>query len=66
VYKKLDADKISELKAAHGQQPNEKPEMRDVIDDEALLGLMSMGESEVFADPITQMNTLKLEDDSKS
>jgi queuine tRNA-ribosyltransferase len=66
VYKKLDADKILELKAAHGQQPNKKPEMRDVIDDEALLGLVGMQEPEFSADPNVQLDNLKLEDDGKA
>jgi queuine tRNA-ribosyltransferase subunit QTRTD1 len=66
VYKKLDADQILELRAAHGQQPGKKPEMRDVIDDEALMGLMSMEESEVEADPVKQMDGLKLVDDTKT
>jgi queuine tRNA-ribosyltransferase subunit QTRTD1 len=66
VYKKLDADKILELRAAHGQQPNQKPEMRDVIDDEALMGLMSMEESEIEADPVKQMDELTLVDDVKA
>ncbi|KAH8732080.1 tRNA-guanine(15) transglycosylase-like protein [Phaeosphaeriaceae sp. PMI808] len=42
AYKSFDAEKILELKAAHGQQPNKKPAMQDVIDDEALLGLVGM------------------------
>jgi queuine tRNA-ribosyltransferase subunit QTRTD1 len=66
VYKKLDADQILELRAAHGQQPGKKPEMRDVIDDEALMGLMSMEESEVEADPVKQMDGLKLVDNTKT
>jgi queuine tRNA-ribosyltransferase subunit QTRTD1 len=66
VYKKFDADKILELRAAHGQQPNKKPEMRDVIDDEALLGLMSMEGSEVDVDPTAQLNGLNLGDDPKA
>jgi queuine tRNA-ribosyltransferase subunit QTRTD1 len=49
AYTKLDAAQIHALKAAHGQQPNNKPEMRDVIDDEALLGLMSMDEPDASA-----------------
>lgn len=48
------------LKAAHGQQPNRKPAMRDVIDDEALLGLVGMERVE----PEVQMESLKVEDDS--
>ena len=47
------------LKAAHGQQPNKKPEMRDVIDDEALVGLVSMDDIE----PSLQMENLKIDDD---
>jgi queuine tRNA-ribosyltransferase subunit QTRTD1 len=62
VYKKFDESKIAELKAAHGQQPNRKPEMRDVIDDEALLGLMGMEDVE----PSRQMEELGIEDDNKS
>lgn len=66
VYKKFDAEKILELKAAHGQQPNRKPEMRDVIDDEALLGLVDMQETAVSADPSVPMGAMTLEDDSKA
>lgn len=66
AYKRLDAEKILALKAAHGQQPNKKPEMRDVIDDEALFGLLGMQEPEVNADPNAQMGGLNLEDDPKA
>ncbi|KAH7067867.1 tRNA-guanine(15) transglycosylase-like protein [Paraphoma chrysanthemicola] len=65
AYKRFDADKIIELKAAHGQQPNKKPEMRDVIDDEALLGLVGM-EPGVDVDPTTQLDGLKIGDDTKA
>jgi queuine tRNA-ribosyltransferase subunit QTRTD1 len=45
AYRKLDADQIQALKAAaHNQQPHNKPDLGDVIDNEALLGLMSMDE----------------------
>jgi hypothetical protein len=40
--------------------------MRDVIDDEALLGLMSMGEEGVSADPEIQLEELKSEDEEKA
>jgi queuine tRNA-ribosyltransferase subunit QTRTD1 len=66
VYKKFDADKILELKAAHGQQPNKKSAMRDVIDDEALLGLMNMEEPELSADATVEMVRIRLEDDSRA
>lgn len=66
AYRKFDAEKILELKAAHGQQPNKKTEMRDVIDDEALLGLVGMGEEELSADAVKQLGGLKLEDDPKA
>lgn len=48
------------LKAAHGQQPNKKPEMRDVIDDEALVGLVDI-ENEYGQ---LEVENLKLESDS--
>lgn len=64
AYKKFDEAKILELKAAHGQQPNKKPEMRDVIDDEALLGLMDM--QGPYHDTTAQMQSLRLEDDPKA
>jgi queuine tRNA-ribosyltransferase subunit QTRTD1 len=67
VYKKFDADKIAELKKAASQQlEGKKGEMRDVIDDEALLGLMSMGEEGVSADPEIQLEELKSEDEEKA
>ena len=55
-----------QLRAAHGQQPGGKPQMRDVIDDEALLGLVGMHEGPVDADLVKQLDGLKLEDDRKA
>ncbi|KAH7135355.1 tRNA-guanine(15) transglycosylase-like protein [Dendryphion nanum] len=46
------------LVGAHGQQPNRKPEVRDVIDDEALLGLVDLENVDA-----QQLEDLKLEDD---
>ena len=40
--------------------------MRDVIDDEALLGLVEMEQSPVDADPTVQLNGLRLEDDKRA
>ncbi|KAF1962521.1 tRNA-guanine transglycosylase [Byssothecium circinans] len=39
AYKKFDEEKIVQLRAAHGQ----KAEVADVVDDEALVGLVGMG-----------------------
>jgi queuine tRNA-ribosyltransferase len=39
---------------------------RDLIDDEALLGLVEMEEVVVDADPAMQMNGLRLEDDKRA
>lgn len=47
AYKKFDEEKIVQLKAAHGQLVGKKPEVRDVIDDEALVGLVGMGDEDV-------------------
>jgi queuine tRNA-ribosyltransferase len=66
AFKKYSEDEILRLKAAHGQQPNRKPVMRDLIDDEALLGLVEMEEVVVDADPAMQMNGLRLEDDKRA
>ncbi len=63
AFRKFGEEEIAKLKAAHGQQPNKKPEMRDVIDDEALLGLVGMDEPDVSATSVAQMETLKIEDD---
>ncbi|KAJ8111321.1 hypothetical protein OPT61_g6054 [Boeremia exigua] len=63
VFTKYDDEKIAELRlaAAHGQQPGKKPEMRDVIDDEALVGLIGMNDVDV--DGARQVESLKLDDD---
>jgi queuine tRNA-ribosyltransferase subunit QTRTD1 len=66
AFKKYSEEAILKLQAAHGQQPNRKPEMTDVIDDEALLGLVEMDEYVVDADPVVNMNSLKLEDDKRA
>lgn len=57
AYKKFDGE--VPLRAAHGQQPNNKPQMRDVIDDEALVGLVGMED----AAGEVQLEDVKLEDD---
>ncbi|KAF2685464.1 tRNA-guanine transglycosylase family protein [Lentithecium fluviatile CBS 122367] len=57
AFRKLDEE--IPLKVAHGQQPNKKPAMKDVIDDEALVGLVGMED----ANGAMQMEDLKLEDD---
>jgi queuine tRNA-ribosyltransferase subunit QTRTD1 len=59
-FKRFDGEKEVKVYAAHGQQPNEKPQMRDVIDDEALIGLVdweNMGQ---------EVEELKLEDDAQA
>jgi queuine tRNA-ribosyltransferase subunit QTRTD1 len=63
VFTKYDEEKIAELRlaAAHGQQPGKKPEMRDVIDDEALVGLMGLDQLDV--DGARQVESLSLMDD---
>ena len=63
AFKKFGEEEISKLKAAHGQQPNRKPEMRDYIDDEALVGLVGLEHAPVDADPAVQVGSLELEDD---
>ncbi|KAL6703421.1 hypothetical protein ACN47E_009680 [Coniothyrium glycines] len=65
AFKRFSEDEIVKLRAAHGQQPNNKPETRNLIDDEALLGLVEMGESTIEADPTMQVQQLKLDDDAK-
>lgn len=62
VFTKYDEKKIAELRlaAAHGQQPVEKPEMQDVIDDEALVGLVGLDELDV--DGARQVESLRLDD----
>jgi queuine tRNA-ribosyltransferase accessory subunit len=58
AYKNLDKEVKAKMYAAHGQQPNKKPQLQDVIDDEALIGLVDMENVEGLAD-------IKLEDDAK-
>lgn len=62
VFTKYDDKKIAELRlaAAHGQQPGQKPEMRDVIDDEAMVGLVGLGDVDV--DGARQVEGLRLDD----
>ncbi|KAJ4293520.1 hypothetical protein N0V90_008803 [Kalmusia sp. IMI 367209] len=62
AFRKFDGEAKVVLKGAHGQQPNKKKEMRDVIDDEALVGLVGM-EGEAGA---LQVEDLKLDDDEKA
>lgn len=50
------------LKGAHGQQPETHKEMRDIIDDEALMGLVEIEEGV----PPLQVDDLKLENDEKA
>ncbi|KAH7396394.1 tRNA-guanine(15) transglycosylase-like protein [Pyrenochaeta sp. MPI-SDFR-AT-0127] len=65
AFRKFGEEEILKLKAAHGQQPNKKPEMRDVIDDEALLGLVGIEGPELGADLAVPVEGLKLEDDTR-
>lgn len=51
-------EKDGVLQAMHGQLPNAKPEMRDVIDDEALVGLVGLENVE----PGEEAEKLKIED----
>ncbi|KAF9691289.1 hypothetical protein EKO04_010588 [Ascochyta lentis] len=64
VFTKYDDAKIAELRlaAAHGQQPGSKPAMQDVIDDEALVGLVGL--EEVDVNGARQVESLSLEDDA--
>ncbi|KAF2705864.1 tRNA-guanine transglycosylase [Pleomassaria siparia CBS 279.74] len=52
-------EKEAVFQAIHGQQPNAKPEMRDMIDDEALVGLVGLEN----VDSAKAVEQLKLEDD---
>ncbi|KAF1833998.1 tRNA-guanine transglycosylase [Decorospora gaudefroyi] len=65
AFNKFGGEDLVKLKAAHGQQPNKKPATRDVIDDEALLGLVGMEEHGINADAAVQMDKLNLEDDER-
>lgn len=64
VFAKYDDAKIAELRlnAAHGQQPGAKPQTRDVIDDEALVGLVGLHEVDV--DGARAVESLSLNDDT--
>lgn len=66
AFQKYDEQKIIELKAAHGQQPGQKPQMRDVIDDEALVGLVGLGDDGISADPVEMVERIEIEDDKKA
>lgn len=63
AYRSFDKEKNIKLIGAHGQQPNKKPAMRDVIDDEALLSLANLESGEPVANPTEQLEHLKIEDD---
>jgi len=65
VYRKLDANQVEELKAK-GQQLNRKMVARDLVDDEASIGLMSLDEQEISADPATMVQDSKVDDDPKA
>lgn len=64
AFKKFSEEEIVKLKAAHGQRPNSNPEAKDMIDDEALLGLVGIGIGSVEADPVKQLSQLQLDDDT--
>jgi queuine tRNA-ribosyltransferase len=53
AYKDLEKVK---LYAAHSQQPNKKPAVQDMIDDEALSGLVDI-------ENLQKLEDMKLEDD---
>lgn len=65
AFRKFGEEEIMKLRAAHGQQPNKKPEMRDVIDDEALLGLVGVEGLGLNTDPAELVEGLKLEDNTR-
>ena len=66
VFTKYDDAKIAELKlaAVSREQSSMKPGMRDVIDDEALVGLVGL--EEVNIDSARQVESLKLEDNPET
>lgn len=65
AFKKFSEDEILKLRAAHGQRPNKNPEIRDYIDDEALVGLLGLENSAVDPDPVKQIDGLIIEDDKR-
>jgi queuine tRNA-ribosyltransferase subunit QTRTD1 len=58
AYKKFDEKRIVELRAAHGQNK----EVRGVVDDEALVGLVSLEDGGAGGDEEVRLDGLKLED----
>lgn len=66
AFKKFGDEEIVVLKAAHGQQPNKKTAMQDVIDDEALLGLVDIEPSQENGHITVQIDNLKVEEDGKA
>ncbi|KAI8933407.1 hypothetical protein NX059_010022 [Plenodomus lindquistii] len=63
AFRKFGEEEIAKLRAAHGQQPTAKPAMKDVIDDEALFGLVDVNVPQSDGDVVTQVDHLTLEDD---
>lgn len=59
AFTKFNEEDTVVLKGAHGQQPNKKKEMRDVIDDEALAGLIDVMDA-------VSMDNVQMEDDEKA
>lgn len=62
AFKKFDEQEIVRLRAAHEQQPGRKAATRDVIDDEALMGLVGMERGE-DATPVVEVEGLTVEDE---
>ncbi|KAI4938991.1 uncharacterized protein J4E92_000272 [Alternaria infectoria] len=60
AFKKYNEETILKLKAARSQQTEKRPAMTDVVDDEALLGLVQLDEYVVDADPDTPLKDLKV------
>ncbi|KAH9882466.1 hypothetical protein J1614_000702 [Plenodomus biglobosus] len=63
AFRKFGEEEIAKLRAAHGQQPNAKPAMSDVIDDEALFGLIEMDVAQSDRNIVTQADTIKPENE---
>jgi queuine tRNA-ribosyltransferase subunit QTRTD1 len=67
AFKKYGEEEILRLKAAHGQQPNKKPETLGFVDDQALLGLVGMEDHDPpTADVAAQMGSIKSEDNKSA